>query len=380
MYVPVEHALGRGELGRPRATETLPFPLSAPRPLYFYRARNAIYHLFRAAGLGDGQTALVPAYHNTNEVMAIRAAGAKVCFYRIGRDLQPDLEHIAQLARSAAPRTLFVIHYFGWPQPMAELSALCQEHGMVLVEDCALALLSQMPDGRPLGASGQYATYCLYKSLPVPDGGLLVQNAGELEALTRLDLRPCGTVTLGGRTLELALEAVRGRSYALGQAAFALKRAAGRALRALGVRRVPFGDIGFDLDSVNVAISPLSRRLLERFDYDRIRQRRRENYQHLHERLDGAATPLCGELPPGVCPMLFPIMAADKPAAVRSLQARGIAAMEFWNDGDPEASGPESADAHFIRKHVVELPIHQDITPEQVDYMAAEVARLGLRR
>ena len=47
-------------------------------------------------------------------------------------------------------RVLFVIHYFGWPQPVKELLALCEAQGMVLVEDCALSLLSETL-GRPLG-------------------------------------------------------------------------------------------------------------------------------------------------------------------------------------------------------------------------------------
>jgi hypothetical protein len=66
---------------------------------------------------------------------------------------------------------------------------------------------------------------------------------------------------------------------------------------------------------------------------------------------------------------------ADKAAAARMLRACGIQAMEFWNHGDPEANG---ADALFLREHVLELPIHQDVTPEQVEYMAEQVQRLRL--
>ena len=44
--------------------------------------------------------------------------------------------------------------------------------------------------------------------------------------------------------------------------------------------------------------------------------------------------------------------------------------MEFWNGGDPDTRGHDHADAWYLREHLVELPIHQDITPEQIDYMA----------
>src|SRR5919204_1073674 len=254
MFVPYEHGLDPRSLWSGRHVGPTPFPMSASHRTYFYRARNAIYHLFRALGHG---TALVPDYHNGNEVWAIRAAGVPIRFYRIGRDLQPDLASLARLWDSTRARVLFVIHYFGWPQPVKELLAFCQERGMTLVEDCALSLLSGTL-GRPLGSFGQYATFCLYKTLPVPNCGVLVQNNGPHPALTGLALEPCGPLTLGGRTLELVLEWFRGRAYAPGQAAFAMKRATGRMLNALRVHRVPFGDMGFDVSKVDVGPSALS--------------------------------------------------------------------------------------------------------------------------
>jgi len=377
MYVPVEHGLDPAlVLTRSRST-TSPFPMSAPERMYFHRARNAIYHLFRKLGETRRPVVLVPDYHNGNEVLAIRATGAAIHFYRVGRDLEVDLDHLFRLCRSARADVLFAIHYFGWPQPMKELIAVTRAHQMILVEDCALSLLSET-EGRPLGSFGQYATFCLYKTLPVPNGGVLVANGVGLDGLTELVFEPCALATRAGRTLELVFEWLRGRAYAPGAAAFALKQAAGRAMRRLGIARVPFGDIGFDLDSVNVAVAPLSLGLLERFDYEEIRQRRRANYRHLRERLTDRATLLPPPLEDGTCPLIFPLLVPDKPKAAAALQARGISAMEFWNGGDPETKRPEHADAWYLREHLVELPVHQDISAAQIDHMADQVLHLGL--
>ena len=49
----------------------------------------------------------------------------------------------------------------------------------------ALSLLSE-PDGEPLGSFGDWSIFCLYKTLPVPNGALLVQNAMPLGGLDRL--------------------------------------------------------------------------------------------------------------------------------------------------------------------------------------------------
>lgn len=377
MYVSSEHGLNPGLLFAAPLARPTPFPMNAPGRMYFYRARNAIYHLFRALGFGDGATVLVPDYHNSNEVLAIRAAGATVRFYRIGRNLEPDFDQLTRLCRSENARALFVIHYFGWPQPMKELLSLCKQHRMILIEDCALALLSETL-GRPLGTFGQYATFCLYKTLPVPNGGALVQNGPRLPALADVSLPRCGPVTLGGRTVELLLEWLRGRSYRLGHNGFALKQVMGRLLRRLPVDHVPFGDIGFDISTVNVGMSWLSAAILKRLDYQFIRQRRRDNFLRLHERLSDRVTTFSTELEPGICPYIFPLLVRDKAAAARSLQARGIAAQEFWNYGVREVRGPEFEDAQFLHDHILELPIHQDVTPDQVEEIADHVLDLGL--
>jgi perosamine synthetase len=375
MYVPAWPGLSPRHLLHSGRAGARPFPLGADNAMFFYRARNAIYHLFRALRLPPGATVLMPDYHSGNETGAVRAAGAAVRFYPIRRDLEPDLDAVAELCRRYRPRALFAIHYLGWPQPMAELARLCREREMLLIEDCALSMLSET-QGRPLGSFGDYAVFCLYKTLPLPNGGMLVQNGGALEALPRLELRPCGVASLGGRTAELLLEWTRGRTGRLGAGLAALKVAVGRGLTSLGVRRVPVGDMGFELDQVDFAMSPLCNGLLGRFDYAAIRERRRANFRLLRQHLAGRVPMLKRELEDGVCPLFFPILVEDKPAVAQALWRRGVAAVQFWNEGDPEADHARASDARFLRRHVLELPIHQDVTATQLQYIADQVTSL----
>jgi dTDP-4-amino-4,6-dideoxygalactose transaminase len=87
-------------------------------------------------------------------VWAVRAAGATVQFYPIDRRFEPDLIALRALCAAGGARVLYAIHFAGWPQPLDALQALCREHDLILVEDCALALLSQ-PGGVPLGSTGR---------------------------------------------------------------------------------------------------------------------------------------------------------------------------------------------------------------------------------
>jgi dTDP-4-amino-4,6-dideoxygalactose transaminase len=356
-----------------------PYPFNAPHRLSFYRARNAIYHVFRALVEGRPSfTVLAPDYYSGNEIMAIQAAGARIHYCPVGPDMQWDPGEVERLCRTHSPDLLYVIHYAGWPQPIDALAELCRRREMLLFEDCALSLLSDTADGRPLGSIGDWSVFCLYKTLPLPNGALLVQNDRPIESLERLPLRQAGSASVAGRMAELFVQRIRGRVNGVGAALQAVKRGLGAAAGALDVERANVGDIGFNLDDVDLAMSPISARLLERFDYGDIRRRRVANYQQLLRELDPAVTPMFPVLPEGVCPLFFPVIVPNKAEAADHLRRRGIDVIEFWNDpvGDGSEMGP---DARFFRAHVLELPIHQDLSPRHISHVARTVSSMDLR-
>lgn len=377
-FVPTYQGLSATDFVRTRAGATGCFPFNAPHRLSFYRARNAIYHLFRALlETNPGLTVLAPDYNSGNEILAMRAAGAALRYYPMRRDMTLDPDEIEWSCRRHNPDLLYVIHYAGWPQPMADIVNLCRRRGMLLVEDCALALLSET-GGRPLGSFGDWSVFCLYKTLPLPNGALLVQNGPRLESLERLVLRDAGAASVLGRTAELMVQRIRGRANGVGAALQVVKRGVGRAAGVLSVRRANVGDIGFNLDEVDLAMSPVSQRLLERFDYGDIRRRRVENYRRLAERLGGDAIPVFRALPEGVCPLFFPVLVDDKHETAERLRARGVDALEFWNDSSEPGGHEMGPDAQFLRRHVLELPIHQDLTARHIDHIARQMSGLGL--
>jgi len=376
MYVPAWQGLTlRGFMAHPNEN-LAPFPFHAPHRTAFHTARSAIYHLFRKLVESGRTKVLVPDYHMGNEVRAIRAAGAEVELYSIGIDGQPDFDELSRRT-SQGVDVLFTIHYAGWSQPIERLRTLCDEHGLVLVEDCAVALFSETA-GQPLGSFGDYAVYCLYKSLPVIDGGLLVQNRDPFVELDRLPLRAIGRAFEMGQVAELWVERLRSRVPRLGAALSTGKRRIGALLNMLGVERVPVGDVGFNPAHAGFAMSTWSNHLLVRLDYAAIPRLRRQNFTMLAERLAASGIAPWLNLEPGVCPLFFPLLVKDKAAAARALRSRGVMATELWNEGDSLSAGHEGPGAWFLRHHVLELPIHQDIREEQVSYMARQVADLNL--
>jgi dTDP-4-amino-4,6-dideoxygalactose transaminase len=376
MYIPTFQGLGATDLIRPAAPDARRFPFRAAHRLTFYRARNAIYHLFRALGSSRaGLKVLAPDYNSGNEVLAMRAAGAAIDFCTVGRDMQLDPDAVERLCKVHDPDVLYVIHYLGWPQPMRALMDLCRRREMLLVEDCALALLSDL-DERPLGSFGHWSIFCLYKTLPVPNGAILVQNAECLAPLDRLKLRRAGLPSVLGRTSELIVQRVRGRLDGVGAALQAAKRGMGRAAGALDVARASVGDIGFNLEEADLEMSGLSAHLLDRLNFAEIRRRRVQNFRQLAAQLGRGVTAVHASLADGVCPLFYPILVDDKHAAARALRERGVAALEFWNHG--ASDGDDMSDnARFLRSHVLALPVHQDLTPRHVTYLAQQVSTVS---
>ena len=362
----------------PSRAAVLPYPLNSEYRTSFCVARSGIYHLFRALGLKPQDVVLVPDYYSGNEVAAMRAAGVSLAFYPVLRTLEPDLESLARLTKRLSPRVIYVIHYLGWPQPLKEIQGLCRGAGSILIEDCALSMLSEV-EGKALGTFGDYSVFCVYKTLPVPNGGLLVQNKGSLPELADLKLEPYPRLAGASRTAALAFESLHSQWSILGKALSGVKQTAGRLLRAASGRHVAVGDMvaetGWNPDNVNVAMSAISASVMGSLDYTGIRERRRRNFSLLRERLQGRVTLLREDLPDGVCPLFFPILVKHKHAAAQSFWRKGIGAVEFWSD--PQDNRSIGADARYLRSHVLELPIHQTVTESQVEYIAAQVLRLN---
>src|SRR5262249_61002951 len=112
--------------------------------------------------------------HHGVEVEAVRAAGARIVYYRVDANMRIDLDDLARKAAAPDVCALYVTHFVGFAQPIADAYKLARARGLRLFEDCALALFSRTASGIPLGTFGDAACFCLYKTLPVPHGGLLV--------------------------------------------------------------------------------------------------------------------------------------------------------------------------------------------------------------
>lgn len=368
-YIPALPTLGWRHL-QPAARPATAHPFGAPSVTWTYFARNAVYLSARVLQLAGGEI-LVPAYHHGVEVEALAAAGVRPVFYRVGPRWEVDLEDVERRI-GPATRALYLTHFGGFPGPANQMRALADRFGLVLIEDCALALLSSDGDV-PLGTSGDAAVFCLYKTLPVPHGGALVFNGPRAFQLPPLAPPPRGSTL--GHTLASLLGRAEFRSPRVGGRLRRLGRVLGRgARRGARLEHVAIGTRHFEPERAELGQSPLVERIVRAHDLPGVVERRRRNFFHLLSALRSAAPPLVNELPPGACPLFYPLWVEDKDEALARLRASNVEAVDFWRFFHPSCDPSEFPEAARLRQHVVELPCHQDLGPAHV----AHVARAAL--
>src|SRR4029453_10721188 len=93
-----------------------------------------------------------------------------------------------EAAITSRTKAILSVDIFGYPAEYAELEAIAERHGLVLIEGACEALGPEY-QGRPLGSRGAPATFAFYpnKQMTTGEGGAVaVQTEGEWATLKRL--------------------------------------------------------------------------------------------------------------------------------------------------------------------------------------------------
>jgi dTDP-4-amino-4,6-dideoxygalactose transaminase len=151
-----------------------------------------------AAGLGPDDEAIVPSFTFVATPNAIRYAGATPVFCDVSSPLDPQLDP-DDVARRIGPRTkaVLAVHFWGYPAPVGRLRELCDEHGLVLIEDAAEAIGGLTDTGGMAGTVGELGCLSFFskKQLCVGEGGAVLTDDVALADRVR-SLRSHGMTTV----------------------------------------------------------------------------------------------------------------------------------------------------------------------------------------
>jgi perosamine synthetase len=141
-------------------------------------ALNAAYF---GLGLRPGDEVIVPTYTFLATVVPLMNCGAVPVF----ADMDPETLNIApaSVLKLITPRTRAVVvtHMWGHPADMEELSRICEQASLPLVEDCSHAHGATI-NGRKVGTFGTAACFSLegHKPIVAGEGGALVTWSREV--------------------------------------------------------------------------------------------------------------------------------------------------------------------------------------------------------
>jgi dTDP-4-amino-4,6-dideoxygalactose transaminase len=137
----------------------------------------ALHLACAAAGVGPGDEVIVPALTFLASAHAPRYCGAEPVFCDVASPTEPLLD-VAAVERCITPRTKAVIavHFCGYAADVVALRALCDAHGLVLIEDAAQAIGATVAPGGPqAGTVGHLGCFSFFskKQLSVGEGGMV---------------------------------------------------------------------------------------------------------------------------------------------------------------------------------------------------------------
>ena len=163
--------------------------------------------------IGPGDEVVVPSLSFIATANAVRYTGATPVFADVDLQTGNLTAKTVNAVRTERTRAVLVVHQAGVPADLAELHALCDPPGLLLLEDAACAAGSTY-DGVPVGADSTLAAWSFHprKLLTTGEGGMLtVSDEAAARRLRRLrehgmDVSAADRHTSGVPVLESYLE------------------------------------------------------------------------------------------------------------------------------------------------------------------------------
>jgi len=147
----------------------------------------ALHAALLAAGVGPGDSVIVPAFTFFATASSVSMCGATPLFADVDpRTFNIDPESVADLIRPDT-RAVIGVHLFGQPFDVAAVRALCDDRDLVLIEDAAQAHGAEYR-GKRAGSLADLACFSFYptKNMTTGEGGMVTTDDDTLAERLRL--------------------------------------------------------------------------------------------------------------------------------------------------------------------------------------------------
>jgi dTDP-4-amino-4,6-dideoxygalactose transaminase len=359
----------------------VPSVLDAGKHRSVTSGRVAIAQALRQMGIGAGDVVLVPSYHCASMIEPVVWIGATPVFYKVNADTSVDLEDCAAKLTANA-KALLAANYLGFPQDLTAIRAFCDQHQVMMLEDCAHCFLGEHK-GKPVGSFGDYAIASSMKFFPIYEGGLLISSRHSLDNVALHSAGMGFEAKVAFNSLEDSFEYKRmGLLKALLWLPMAVKDALWSTIKARKgdavVSLAPgSSDGGFSFDPawLDKRSSYFSRLMLRLVSNSRMGTLRRHNYLKVEQALAGipGCRPLFPSLPDGVYPWVFPLQLDNPQPIFTLLKNQGVPIIRFGEFLWPGIDASVCAESVDLSRRIMSFPCHQELKDTEINWMISKI-------
>lgn len=320
--------------------------LGMVHPAALNSGTSALHLALEVAGVGIGDEVILSAQTFIASALTVVQVGAKPVFadiqYENGNIDPADIEHRI----TARTKAIMAVHWGGYPCDMAEIRAIADKHQLVVIEDAAHSPGATYR-GQPIGSISDFTCFSFQaiKHLTTGDGGALC-----------------------AREPEKAQEVFRRRWFGIDRANSPVSE--------VGEREYDLTDVGYKYHLSDYAAA-LGLANLDGFA-DRM-SRRRTLVQQYNEGLRGVAgiTPFEHKADRESAHWLYGFHVENRLGFIRALRSKGIAASVVHDGIDHNTlfggKRLELTNQRRFDETQIHIPLHDDLSAEQVDYIVAAI-------
>lgn len=302
---------------------------------------TALTTAIMAAGIQPGDEVIIPSFSFVATATSVLSARAVPIFVDVEPEtfcMDPDAIEDAITDNTKA---IMPVHLYGHLANMPEIVAIAEKHGLVILEDAAQAHGATL-DGHCAGTWGP-ASYSFYpsKNMTTGEGGMVLTNDEQIAEVSRM-------VRSHGMSTQYYHEVV---------------------------------GFNFRMTNLMAAIGRVQLKSLNTWTEKRI-----SNAQYLSERIESVRTPIVKDGYQHVFHQYTVIVpeGADRDAMVKQLNEQGVGARIYYPlpihqqpvFKEMGYNGLELPVTEDLTKRVFSLPVHPQLTQEDLEYIVHEVNAL----
>lgn len=181
-----------------RFEEAFAEAVEAPHAAAVSSGTAGLHLLCVAAGIGPGDEVITSPYSFVASANCAIYEGATPVFADVdARTLNLDPAAV-EAAVTERTRAVVAVDIYGYPCELDELRAVCERHGLVLIQDACEALGARYR-GEPVGSQGPSAVFAFYpnKQITTGEGGMVTTHSEDEHRLL-VSLRNQGRADGGG--------------------------------------------------------------------------------------------------------------------------------------------------------------------------------------